>query len=866
MIQLLSQYHRLFLHPSEQKWAQGFIDRLTKEVKYPLQSQPLSDKILRDHIEGKRTIALMLLQVVSLVCKGGCIDIDVPRDAANLEEAYKLAQRLQSFAALKGIRLEIEFSGNRGFHVWLFVTTPTTGELMRQVLAEIAQGANFKASEIFPCDAVKEYKSIKLPYALDLKSGKRSGFITEFEQIDNLLDQAELMATFKPNALEALVRLSKTPEKSTAAKKSPQKKETFSSFGDQHPGCIQRLITQGCPADLDYNRGNVTLVRYFIARNYTKTEAMTLARQMAINTRGDHPTSKNTVAKKLSNFESAYDSANRHLDNYFWDCGYALQGCKVKDKTSLATRGCEGEKCSVFPYQQLTQTPPPTSQELAPLAYQVFQAIKSLENVGKEIRKSTIVSYCVETKFNYSSLIKPNEGDQLREEEALAYILQKGISPEESDLLSEGFISLSNQTLSDYLDRLLTLELPLEETFNTHLTKINANGARQKAHKQIALSNKKIQDKNQEVAPILDDLSTIASDILIKSTRKVHPLALDLKALVTDLFTHSQPAIKTPSTWLNNCLSGGLHKGKLIVIAGIPGSGKTTYLNWLGDYAAKNAIPVIIISYEMSKSELFSYALARFAEIDSSLIEQKKWQDPNYPESKNLETRLSAVIKDYYDTIAQKLTIIEAGELETTAVIKGIINKVKKIHELTSNDPVLVVIDYLQLMPSGDKSLDSSGNEVLRVSKISTELKQLARETKAVVMAISDINKAAYEKSVITGTLDLAALRDSFKIAHAADTVMLAQSNEIEVGKGNSKQPLNQLDLYFENLGQERQREKYLITQKFALNEQTNDTYLRLSILKNRGGKKAHPMFIYRRALHTFIPINIDISPEDLTR
>jgi len=66
-----------------------------------------------------------------------------------------------------------------------------------------------------------------------------------------------------------------------------------------------------------------------------------------------------------------------------------------------------------------------------------------------------------------------------------------------------------------------------------------------------------------------------------------------------------------------------LHKGKLIVIAGIPGSGKITFLYWLGDYAAKEGMPVIIISYEMGKSELFSYSLVQLAQIYSSLREQQ---------------------------------------------------------------------------------------------------------------------------------------------------------------------------------------------------------------------------------------------------
>ncbi|NJK54223.1 MAG: hypothetical protein HC936_18210, partial [Leptolyngbyaceae cyanobacterium SU_3_3] len=95
---------------------------------------------------------------------------------------------------------------------------------------------------------------------------------------------------------------------------------------------------------------------------------------------------------------------------------------------------------------------------------------------------------------------------------------------------------------------------------------------------------------------------------------------------------------------------------------------------------------------------------------------------------------------------AEYLTVLEAGPEVTVAHLKGTIAQIRRIAELDKTAPVLVIVDYLQLMCCGDEKLDSGANEVLRVSRVATGLKQLARDTGAAVVAISDINKAAYQK------------------------------------------------------------------------------------------------------------------------
>jgi replicative DNA helicase len=55
------------------------------------------------------------------------------------------------------------------------------------------------------------------------------------------------------------------------------------------------------------------------------------------------------------------------------------------------------------------------------------------------------------------------------------------------------------------------------------------------------------------------------------------------------------------------------------------------------------------------------------------------------------------------------------------------------------------------------------------------------------------------------------------------------------------------------------------VRERYPLPEKAKATYARLSILKNRGGMTAEPLFVYERAYHRFIPVNLDLG-EDIAR
>jgi replicative DNA helicase len=332
--------------------------------------------------------------------------------------------------------------------------------------------------------------------------------------------------------------------------------------------------------------------------------------------------------------------------------------------------------------------------------------------------------------------------------------------------------------------------------------------------------------------------------------------------LIRDLFGQPQTAIPTPAHWLNHALNGGLHPGRLYVIGAPPGSGKTTWCAWIADEAAKARTPVLYVSFEMGRQQLWVNALSRLAGLNSGLIESKQWDDPDYSNAQWLKQQVAQAIRAYDQQIAEHLTILEAGPEVTVAHLKGVIAQVRRTANLHKNAPVLVVVDYLQLMCCGDEKLDSGANEVLRVSKVATGLKQLARDTNTAVVAISDINKAAYQEALRTGMLDMGALRDSFKIAHAADCIMLLQTGKAQ--RGND-QPKDQVDLLEERYAGNHLKLRQLqdVRDRFPLNERAKATYARLSLLKNRGGITAEPMFVYEKAYHRFIPVDLDLGGDN---
>ncbi|MDH5505991.1 MAG: replicative DNA helicase [Anaerolineae bacterium] len=198
-------------------------------------------------------------------------------------------------------------------------------------------------------------------------------------------------------------------------------------------------------------------------------------------------------------------------------------------------------------------------------------------------------------------------------------------------------------------------------------------------------------------------------------------------------------------------LLGGLQPSDLLIIAGRPGQGKTSFLMSLAKNAAQtHKKHVAIFSMEMSNEQLVQRLIAQETGIDSQRLRMGKLQENEWP----LFAHAIEVLGDTHifldDTPAITPTQMRA--------------KCRRLHMEHHLD--LVVVDYLQLM-GGDRRNE---NRVQEVSNISRSLKVLARELNVPVLAAAQLSRAVEQRADKRPVLS--DLRESGSLEQDADIVM----------------------------------------------------------------------------------------------
>ena len=202
---------------------------------------------------------------------------------------------------------------------------------------------------------------------------------------------------------------------------------------------------------------------------------------------------------------------------------------------------------------------------------------------------------------------------------------------------------------------------------------------------------------------------------------------------------------------------GGMHKQDLIIIAGRPSMGKTALATNIAFHAAKNIekkekkSTVAFFSLEMSSEQLSTRILSEQSKIRSNDIRRGKVSEKEF--EKFIQT--SKNISDlplYID--------------ETPAItISAIRNRARRIKRLFGLD--LVIVDYIQLMRTGNKKAEG---RVQEISEITQGLKALAKELDVPVLALSQLSRAVEQRD--DKKPQLADLRESGSIEQDADVVM----------------------------------------------------------------------------------------------
>lgn len=195
---------------------------------------------------------------------------------------------------------------------------------------------------------------------------------------------------------------------------------------------------------------------------------------------------------------------------------------------------------------------------------------------------------------------------------------------------------------------------------------------------------------------------------------------------------------------------GGLSYKDFILLAARPSMGKTSFaLNIALNVALRKKEKVAFFNLEMSKEHVLERALSICSDISCDHIKHSTLTDKQWLDIINTADSLSSCPLHIYDSIF---------------MLKDIKHECKKLKLQKGLD--LVIIDYLQLIDSGEKS----ENRSIDVGKISRNLKLLAKELDVTVIALSQLSRAPEAR--LNHRPLLSDLRESGNLEQDADIVM----------------------------------------------------------------------------------------------
>lgn len=238
----------------------------------------------------------------------------------------------------------------------------------------------------------------------------------------------------------------------------------------------------------------------------------------------------------------------------------------------------------------------------------------------------------------------------------------------------------------------------------------------------------------------LDDLVTGDSD-----TTHTDDLYAALESLEDDT-----PFTPTPWSDLSEAI-GGWRPGCLYYLGARPGVGKSALGVQAAIDVARRGKHAHIASLEMSKTEIYHRMLSSVGQVDQDRIQKRRLQDGDWKSVARAAKHIEALPLSVDDRGSQRVVDIRA--------------KARALARTT--DLGLIVVDYLQLMKSGQRV----ENRQQEVSDFSRSLKLLAKELHVPVLALSQLNRGSEHRlDKRPGLIDL---RESGSLEQDGDVVLL---------------------------------------------------------------------------------------------
>ncbi|MFI4954817.1 MAG: replicative DNA helicase [Gammaproteobacteria bacterium] len=230
-----------------------------------------------------------------------------------------------------------------------------------------------------------------------------------------------------------------------------------------------------------------------------------------------------------------------------------------------------------------------------------------------------------------------------------------------------------------------------------------------------------------------------------------------------DQLFHSESSITGLSTGYVDLdkMTAGLQSGDLIIVAGRPSMGKTTFAMNIAEHAAlKQDKPVLVFSLEMPSESLVMRLLSSLGRVEQTRLRTGKLNEDDWPRF----TSAVAILSERANLFIDDASGIGPTELRARA------RRLQREHGSIG----LIVVDYLQLMQvPGFKE-----NRTAEISEISRSLKLLAKELDVPIIALSQLNRSLENRPTNKRPI-MSDLRESGAIEQDADLIAFVYRDEV---------------------------------------------------------------------------------------
>lgn len=288
---------------------------------------------------------------------------------------------------------------------------------------------------------------------------------------------------------------------------------------------------------------------------------------------------------------------------------------------------------------------------------------------------------------------------------------------------------------------------------------------RQLIHVGNEIADSCYQTEGRTSEQILDSAEKLVFEIAEKGSRSrrdftsIKDLLVKTVDRIDQLFQQDNPITGVPTGFNDfDDMTSGLQPSDLVIVAGRPSMGKTTFAMNIAEHVAiKPQLPVAIFSMEMPGEQLAMRLLSSLGRIDQHRVRTGKLDDEDWP-------RLTSAV----GLLAEAKMFIDDTPALTPNELRAKARRMAREHGLG-----LIVIDYLQLM----QVHGSKENRTNEISEISRSLKSLAKELNVPVVALSQLNRSLEQRPNKRPVMS--DLRESGAIEQDADVITFIYRDEV---------------------------------------------------------------------------------------